>query len=74
MGTQIVSIRIKLTPTGSPQTRRILPAKNKLIFHFVSIIDENVVGMRWAFIITVVVSLLTKNYDQDHADRCWKNF
>ena len=37
-------------------------------------LDQNVVGLPCAFIIAVVVSLITKKYDQGHIDRCWKNF
>jgi SSS family solute:Na+ symporter len=37
-------------------------------------LDQNIVGMPCAFIIAVVVSLLTKKYDQRHVDRCWKYF
>jgi solute:Na+ symporter, SSS family len=37
-------------------------------------LDQNVVSLPCTFIIAVVVSLITKKYDQGHIDRCWRYF
>jgi hypothetical protein len=64
----------KANPDRKSADQEDFTGKKQTCFHFVSIIDQNVVGMRWVFITAVVVSLLTKKYDQGHIDHCWKNF